>query len=201
MQEPQYIKHVCKSQKKSVVKAAYIRRRLPQFCPWLTAEARATVQTWVAADLAREPVRWRTRYRHIAGSAVIHTGLASLDVLARDVNTAVVHPFSDPSFLAALAAQPADRRQRSRTDAMEALVADVLPSTLVERSTKASFGEVFWGKQSRAVMAAWNGDGVDPAIVDVERLHAEWSSPTPDPHTVALLQSVWLAQTAGAFAG
>lgn len=180
------------------IKAAYIRRRLPSFCPWLQPEARRVAQRWVAADLAREPVRWRTRNRHLAGSAVLQTGLASLAVLARDANVAVIHPFSDARFLAAMAALPREARPHSRTEALRSLVGDLLPEALVERSTKASFGEVFWGEQARALMTSWDGDGVDPSIVDVARLREEWSSPTPDPHTVALLQSVWLTQTRNA---
>jgi asparagine synthase (glutamine-hydrolysing) len=71
----------------------------------------------------------------------------------------------------------------------------VLPEALVRRSTKASFGEVFWGDEARTAMAGWDGQGLDPSIVDIERLRAEWNAPAPDPHTVALLQSVWLLET------
>jgi asparagine synthase (glutamine-hydrolysing) len=193
--EPRDVLRVGLALSPAPVKAAYIRRRLPAFCAWLQPEARRSAQAWVAADLAREPVRWRTRYRHLAGSAVIQAGLASLDALAQDAGAAVAHPFSDARFLAAIAAMPPDQRPRSRGDALASLVGDVLPEALVRRSTKASFGEVFWGDEARSVMAGWHGEDVDPSIVNIERLRAEWSGPAPDPHTVALLQSVWLRQT------
>jgi hypothetical protein len=160
----------------------------------LTPDARSRITRWIAADAAREPLRWRERYRHLAGSQVTAIGLASLAALARDVDAATAHPFADPQFLAALAALPVDRRPRSRTQAMDALVGDLLPESLVRRPTKATFAQVFWGDESRALMTAWNGEGVDPEVVDVDRLRTEWTSPHPDTYTVTLLQSVWLAQ-------
>ena len=39
---------------------------------------------------------------------------------------------------------------------------------------------------------------VDPAIVDIDRLRAEWASETPEAHTFTLLQSVWLTQARAA---
>jgi asparagine synthase (glutamine-hydrolysing) len=81
---------------------------------------------------------------------------------------------------------------------MEMLVGDLLPPALLGRSTKARFDEVFWREPSRALVAAWDGEGVDEDIVDVDRLRAEWTSPAPAPHTFTLLQSVWLARAASA---
>lgn len=174
------------------IKAPLIRRRLPRLWPWLTPDARDRVKRWIAADAAREPVRWRERYRHLAASPVTAIGLASLAALAQDVDAAIAHPFSDSRFLATLAGLTADRRPRSRTEAMDALVGDLLPESLVRRGTKATFAQVFWGEESRALMATWDGVGVDTSLVDVERLREEWNSPDPDTYTVTLLQSVWL---------
>jgi hypothetical protein len=53
---------------------------------------------------------------------------------------------------------------------------------------------VFWGEHSRALMAAWEGEGVDAELVDPERLRGEWDLPLPDALTVPLLQSAWLAR-------
>ena len=78
------------------------------------------------------------------------------------------------------------------------LVGDLLPPTLIGRSTKARFDDVFFTEHSRELVAGWDGEGVDPELVDLDRLRAEWESPTPAPHTFTLLQSVWLTRARAA---
>ena len=78
------------------------------------------------------------------------------------------------------------------------LVGDLLPGALLNRSTKARFDQVFWTEHSRELVADWQGEGVDPEIVDLDRLRAEWASPTPEAHTFTLLQSVWLTRARAA---
>ena len=131
----------------------------------------------------------------------MEVGLGSLGVLAGDAGVVIGHPLHDPNFLAALAALEPARRFRSRTQAMEMLVGDLLPPELIGRATKASFSEVFWAEHSRRLVARWQGEGVDPAIVDVEGLREEWLSPTPAQHRFTLLQHVWLTLEAAGSTG
>ena len=133
------------------LKAAYIRRRLPAVLRMAaTRGARARAQAWVAADLAREPVRWRTRYRHLAGSAVIQAGLASLDVLAQR-RGGRRRPPVQRCALPGRDGGAARRPQATLADRGAGVTGrrTRCPSALVRRSTKASFGEVFWGEQGR----------------------------------------------------
>ena len=78
------------------------------------------------------------------------------------------------------------------------LVGDLLPDALLNRSTKARFDQVFWTEHSRELVADWQGEGLDEEIVDIDRLRAEWASPTPAAHTFTLLQSVWLTRARAA---
>lgn len=174
------------------VKRALIRRRLPELFPWLRPDVRRAVVGAIVADAAGEPLRWRSRHRALLASAAMETALTSLAVLAADHGVQVAHPFADARFLGALAAQPRSHRYLSRSAATGALVGDLLPPALITRSTKARFEEVLWTEESRALAARWDGAGVDPAVVDLDRLAAEWRSPAPAPHTITLLQSVWL---------
>jgi len=176
------------------LRRAAIRRSLPDLWPWLTPPARRGVVAWAAADLAQEPLRRRTHYRRLLGAPVIEAGLASLEALARAAGAEIAHPFRDPHFLASLAALPHERRHATRTEAMTDLFGDLLPPEVLGRSTKARFDEVFWAGSSRAFVADWDGSGVDPALVDVDRLRAEWASPSPDTHTVTLMQAAWLTR-------
>ena len=180
------------------VKRSVMRRMLPELCPWLRPAARREIERSVAAEAASEPLRWRRRYRELASSGYIGVSLNSLAVLGADQWVELAHPFQDPRFLAALAALPRARRPVSRTAAMEMLVGDLLPPALLGRSTKARFDDVFFREHSRALVASWDGEGIDEEIVDIDRLRAEWSSPAPAPHTFTLLQSVWLARAASA---
>ena len=54
------------------------------------------------------------------------------------------------------------------------------------------FTETLWVAPSRAFVAAWDGSGVDPEIVDVDALRRCWQvDGAIGPNT--LLQSIWLA--------
>jgi len=195
---PRNLLHVGFALSPAVVKRTAIRHWLPEICPWLRPAARRRIEAFVAAEAANEPLRWRTRYRHLADSGYMKVSLGSLAVLASAHDVELGHPFHDARFLAALAALPPARRPASRSEAMTMLVGDVLPPGLLSRSTKARFDEVFWTQYSRELVAGWQGEGVDPEIVDVDRLRAEWASPTPEAHTFTLLQSVWLTRARAA---
>ena len=190
--EPRDVRRVGFALAPAAVQRETVRRRLPDLFPWLRPEARRLVERWVAADAVGEPLRWEHRYRHLMGSPVLRHGLAGLAALAADHDVAIAHPLHDPRFLAALAALPPARRHRSRSQAMDDLVGDLLPAEVLRRSTKAHFAQVLWGDASRALAAQWDGEGVDPELVDVDRLRALWSEPEPDTQTITLLQSVWM---------
>jgi asparagine synthase (glutamine-hydrolysing) len=195
---PRNLAHTAFALAPRAVKRAAIRRWLPEICPWLRSEARRRIETFVAGEAASEPLRWRRRYRELADSGYMEVSLGSLGVLASGHDVQLGHPFHDRHFLAALAALPAAERPASRSDAMTMLVGDLLPPTLLNRSTKARFDEVFWTEHSRELVADWDGEGVDPELVDLDRLREEWSKPTPEAHTFTLLQSVWLTRARAA---
>jgi asparagine synthase (glutamine-hydrolysing) len=182
----------------AAVKRPFIRRWLPELLPWLQPTARREVEAWVAADAAAEPLSRTRRLRRLLGSPALRTGLQGLDALAADRGVLVSHPLHHPHFLAALAAEPAEDRHRSRSEAMEVLFGDLLPAEVLRRSTKSHFAEVLWGPAGRELAASWDGDGVDPEIVDLERLRQVWTAAKPDTQTVTLLQSVWWSRARAA---
>jgi asparagine synthetase B (glutamine-hydrolysing) len=163
------------------VKRAFIRRWLPELFPWLAPAARRQVEVWVADDVAREPLRRDRRLRRLLGSPALRAGLQGMEALAADRGVLVAHPLHDPEFLAALAGAP--DRYATRAGAMEALAADLLPAEVLRRSTKSHFAEVLWGPASRELAAGWDGDGIDPQIVDAERLREIWASAEPETQT------------------
>jgi asparagine synthetase B (glutamine-hydrolysing) len=195
---PRNLAHTAFALSPGIVKRMAIRRWLPEICPWLLPAARRRIEAFVASEAASEPLRWRRRYRELADSGYMEVSLGSLAVLASGHDVELAHAFHDRRFLAALAALPAARRPATRSDAMTMLVGDLLPPALLNRSTKARFDQVFWTEHSRELVADWQGEGIDPELVDLERLREEWASPTPEAHTFTLLQSIWLTRARAA---
>ena len=86
------------------------------------------------------------------------------------------------AFLAALAALPRGRAAADthRGDARH-WSATCSRAGVVAFDARRSFDEVFWTEHARALVADWDGEGVDPEIVDIDRLRAEWASGRPRP--------------------
>jgi hypothetical protein len=159
---------------------------------WLRPSAQAELGALLARDMTALPLRWgdsvtgrwwRSRYRRVGGDTLSFVGrVAGVE--------AVVHPFLAPRFLTAIAAEH-PWGFATRTEAMSLLFSDVLDSAVTSRESKAAFLGVFYGKSARGYAATWAGDGVDPSVVDPERLRQMWLSESPDGRSLALLQASW----------
>lgn len=166
--------------------------------PWLSAEVLPSARRAMAGELAEMHLRWdaairaawRNRYTQVVGRV--------LSLLAADRDARHVAPFGDPRFRVAFAHLGGSGGFRSRTEAMQALFADLLPATLLKRSSKATFGGVFWNRHSLEFARGWDEDGLDRRLVDVGVLRQIWTwDPTararPDFRSAALFQAAWLA--------
>ncbi len=167
------------------------QRRLP--LPWLRPEARVALQVGLASEVASQPRRWDRWVPWLARRRSLALGLSTIDRLAQDCGTRAAHPFLDPRFLAALANQGGRMGWGGRTDVMQALFSDVLPTDVVRRTAKSSLGGGFWREGSRAFAAGWDGRGLDEAMVDPRALRAAWTALRPKIGAIALLQGAWLA--------
>ena len=76
---------------------------------------------------------------------------------------------------------------------MTQLFGDLVPAAVRGRATKAVFNSPVWGPGTRAFARSWDGGGVDPTLVDVDRLRDEWQAPDPDFRSLLLLHTAWLA--------
>ncbi len=170
-------------------------RRHPLPCPWLTPAALREVKARWFAHYASEPVRWDRRVEWLAKLRNLAVQVSTLDILGGDCGARVANPLLDGRFLAALARWGGRAGCGDRTAMMQGLFADVLPSEVLSRSTKAVFGLCMWRGTSQRFAATWDGSGIDPALVDVGRLRAEWAKPFPAPTSMPLLQHAWLAGT------
>ena len=123
--------------------------------------------------------------------------VVALELLAAGHGARVVHPFADAGFVDALATERGGAGPTSRTRAMGELFGDLLPRATITRVGKATFDGALWGPASQEFARSWDGAGVDPALVDVEGLRAQWArAGGPDARTYPLLQDLWARTTA-----
>lgn len=177
------------------LRAAVLARRRPVArYGWIRPEARRRLARAYAAWEVNEPLRWDRALRAWWWrSRALQCNLASKRVLGEAGDVLLVSPLAAPETIAACAAAGGPVGLGPRARALGAIAGDLLPAAVLGRTSKASFDGAFWTGRARAFVAAWDGSGVDPQLVDVPALRAEWTSAQPDPHTFALLQQAWLA--------
>lgn len=168
------------------------RYRLSLHARWLTPAALEMHVAKAVDDDLHEPLRydagtWFLRRRR-SWSVLAHNHA----VIASRYGLRTFEPLLDPGFLAALAAAGGRWGFPGRTATMRALFSDVLPDKLLARNTKASFNRAYTGEATREFARNWDGSGVDPELVDPERLRAVWLSDEPTMATGLLLHTAWL---------
>jgi Asparagine synthase len=178
------------------LRAALAARR-PRFerYRWIRPHARGRLAAAYADWEAREPLRVdHALLRWWWPSRMLQCNLAGKRALGAEHDVLVESPFAAPEVLVACARAGGGRGLGSRAQALGAIAGDLLAPAVLRRGSKASFDGAFWTRRARAFAAAWDGSGVDEAVVDVPALRAEWSCERPDPHSFALLQHAWLAR-------
>jgi hypothetical protein len=161
---------------------------------WLRPEAQrdfySALEGWHAAspnrfDSCLRTWWWPSRY--------LQTIRHSLARLGETFDVKVVHPFSEPGFLAALATAKGWKGFPGRADAMRLLFGDLLPDDVLVRRRKALFDQVFLNRHARAFIESWSGAGIDENLVDPDAIRATWAAPEPHGWSLLLLQAAWLA--------
>jgi asparagine synthase (glutamine-hydrolysing) len=139
-------------------------------------------------------MRWDARVRWQPRRGDLAAQLVAFEQLGIDAGTRVVMPLVDPGFLDSVASAGGRRGFASRLAAVTALLGEIVPATVLERRSKAAFDEVFWGPRARTAAREFDGDGVDPELVDVVALKSIWGGDRPPARTGLLLQQVWLSR-------
>ena len=115
-----------------------------------------------------------------------------MTALTRDVDALLVQPLAEPGVLAALGAAGRGRGIGDRTDVMRSLFDAILPDAVLARPDKALFGPAFHGESSQNFARDWQGEGVDPELVDPEALKREWQSNSMSFRSALMMQAAWL---------
>jgi asparagine synthetase B (glutamine-hydrolysing) len=173
----------------------YTRFRRRRDLPWLRPVARRELERRYRRLLVRRRrgSNWAEAVQRIPDSRNFELTQSIFAALARDADVTLVQPFFDAEFLRAVGASAPTRGFPSRAAAMRLHFGDVLPSEVAERPTKAVFDELHGGRHTRAFAAAWNGEGLDAALVDPDVLRAEWSKASPEYRSLTALNAAWLA--------
>lgn len=178
------------------VRVAVIARRRSTFRTfgWVTATARRKIALAFAAWESRDPWRWDLALRSWWWrSRVLQCNRAGKQVLGRAENVEMVHPLCEPEVLTAVARAWGRGGPRDRQAALREVGGELLPQSIRKRTDKSWFDRVFWTDHARRAARMWDGDGVDPVLVNVPGLRREWSRDPATPFVYTLLQSVWLS--------
>ena len=171
--------------------AGWRGRRLPR-PPWLTPAGLGLARAGERAAVAEQPLGFAdalAAHRRDRGFALY---LATEAALAAGHGARTAHPFLDPGFVDALAAEGAPFGFGNRTSTMVRLFDDVLPKAVLHRTSKGRFHGPAFGERSRAFARSWSGGGLDADLVDAEALRADWLGPRPWAGTMLALHAAWL---------
>lgn len=164
--------------------------------PWLRASAWRAAVARLDENVRSQPRGWDHRLAWLASRRYVALTRQSLDLLGAASDCAVSHPLLEPGFMHALARAGRWVGWPDRTVALPRLFPGLLPPDLEARTSKVLFDEALWASHSRSFASSWDGSGVDPDLVDVDRLRETWLADLPDTRSSLLLQQAWLAADA-----
>ena len=145
-------------------------------------------------ERAAEPHRFSRRVPWHTTRRDLVTTVTGLELIAAESDVLVGSPLLDPDFITALAQVDQYRRTAPpRADLLTELASGTLPPIVTAPRAKARFLEVFFRSPTRALVSDWDGQGVDPGLVDVEALRQVWAQWPIPAATAPLVQQVWLA--------
>ncbi|MEP7054598.1 MAG: asparagine synthase-related protein [Actinomycetota bacterium] len=176
------------------LRRAVYARRLRRAGSWLTRSAEADSRRAEADELAGDPRRWDSRVSWWHGRRHLSLALDMLDRPAAAADVDMSHPLLDPAFLSAIAVAGGRLGPGNRTTVMRTLMSDLLPGALLARESKATFDKPFFRGESREFARSWDGDSVDPELVDPGRLRSAWTAARFPLGSAILLQATWLRQ-------
>jgi asparagine synthetase B (glutamine-hydrolysing) len=164
--------------------------------PWLSDAARREYSARWLESASSEPASWSSYLGWVARRRTLASLVASLDLVLSERGVSALHPLLEHRFLGALAAAGGRTGLGDRAALTRLLAEDDLPPALAGRRTKAHFQHAYFREPSRRFARAWDGSGLDPALVDPEELRRAWLGRFPRGSSGLALQAAWLASAA-----
>jgi hypothetical protein len=161
--------------------------------PWLRPAALAALGADLV-ELEREtPLSFPASLRLVPRRRAQVLGARNRRRFARLHGVDVSSPLLHPDVVDALARRGGIVGPGDRSAVLRALFPDLLPDSVLGRTSKATFNAAFWGRHTRHFAEGWSGGGVDAELVDPDVLRSVWISEQRQPITAALLQQAWLS--------
>ncbi|GAA3706933.1 hypothetical protein GCM10022204_26030 [Microlunatus aurantiacus] len=160
---------------------------------WLQPDALLQHARKIADDESGESLRGDSATWAVATKRSFATISHNHAVVAAEYGIKASDPLLDHRFVSTLARDGGALGFTSRTATMRFLFADTLPAAVLSRPTKARFNHAHAAEATRGFARDWDGTGVDPNLVDVDRLRDVWLSDQPTMATGMLLHAAWLS--------
>lgn len=160
---------------------------------WLRPAVRDLLARRDVADVAAFGLHAGRNVRQFVRRRAIGRSFDTHRALGREIDVEYVAPFAEPGFVSATVRASGFWGWSGRTAAMTAMFGDVLPHSILSRTSKATFEKAVFTERGREFARGWDGTGVDPELVDPEVLQQMWAGDQPDPGTMVLMQQAWLA--------
>lgn len=165
---------------------------------WLSPRGQRAAALAYAAESASIPLGWgRILRRYVWRYRYIRVCKANFEIVGETYGVRVIHPFVEAPVLQSLAATNPFTGLGDRAALLHALVGDLLPRRLIERTTKAVFTDPLWTQTALAFAAEWSGRGLDERLVDPKKVRATWLTEPRNALSTTLLQAAWLADHGG----
>lgn len=161
--------------------------------PWLRPAGRALLADRLAEIEHRRHLSFARSVRQVPIER--HHVLAGRNrgVLADGMGVVLWSPLIDPQVVHGLARAGGSLGSGDRTAVLRSIAADLLPDDVLDRRTKATFNQSYFGRRTRDFASRWTGRGLDGTLVDVDALRSAWLGSEPHRLTAGLLQQAWLA--------
>ena len=161
------------------------------YAPWLTERGR-TLANRVMLDDRSHPVtmkQWMRRYR---SKRNLVGGIGSVTRQAERFGFRYSAPLLDLEFMAGMTASIPEHDFVNRMLVIRKHLPGLLPDSIANRTSKASFNASIFGPDTREFASTWDGSsGVPLELVDPEILRSTWLDAS-DSRGGLMLQSAWL---------
>ncbi len=176
------------------VRRTLVRRRLSrdELRPWLRPDAEKWFRESLIEDDVSRPLTYPASLQHFLRRRAVQAALRNLRAIGRTLNVTYGQPLLDPEFAAALAHLGGRLGYPDRTTTMRAVFSDLLPRSVLERESKATFNSVYAHHHTRAFIETWDGSGLDSDLIDADALLKIWQQPVIHGGTFQLLHLAWL---------
>jgi asparagine synthase (glutamine-hydrolysing) len=171
--------------------------RYKQWAPWLQPNVREQLLQAVSVEDRHQPLSFAASVRRVPTRRTQTLGARNIRIFARQRGIEFTSPLLDPDVVRALAHDGGLLGRGDRTAVLRRLVPDLLPDAVLARTSKVAFQSAYMGRHTLAFAKGWNGDGLDPTLVDVDRLRSSWLNEERNFLTFALVQAAWLATVGG----